>query len=74
MPGRHRAHAVKGREGLVEVNSRDLPGKISAAGPAEVNPRLDLVALAMQGRSTARPACVSCSMPSRSPRAMHVAS
>jgi hypothetical protein len=40
---------VKGREGLVEVNSRGLPGKLSAAGPGEVNPGdFDLVALAMQ--------------------------
>jgi len=40
---------VKGRQGLVEVNSRALPGKISAAGPADVSPRdFDLVALAMQ--------------------------
>ena len=40
---------VKGREGLVEVSSRDLPGKLSAAGTGEVNPReFDLVALAMQ--------------------------
>lgn len=40
---------VKGREGLVEVRSRDLPGKLSASGPEEVNPAdYDLVALAMQ--------------------------
>jgi hypothetical protein len=40
---------VKGREGLVEVNSLTLPGKIVAKGPAEVNPGdFDLVALAMQ--------------------------
>ncbi len=40
---------VKGREGLVEVNSRDLPGKLVAKGPAEVDPKaFDLVALAMQ--------------------------
>jgi hypothetical protein len=40
---------VKGREGLVEVNSRKLPGRLDAAGPAEVNPAdYDLVALAMQ--------------------------
>ena len=40
---------VKGREALVEVNSRDLPGKLRAAGTAEVAPRdFDLVALAMQ--------------------------
>jgi len=40
---------VKGREGLVEVNTRSLAGKVRAAGPAEVDPRdFDLVALAMQ--------------------------
>ena len=40
---------VKGREGLVEVESRKLPGKLSAGGPGAVNPAdYDLVALAMQ--------------------------
>src|SRR5437667_8508871 len=40
---------VKGREGLIEVDSRKLPGKLSAAGPADVKPAdYDLVALAMQ--------------------------
>src|SRR5674476_1513617 len=40
---------VKGREGLVEVDSRKLPGKLSAAAPADVNPaNFDLVCLAMQ--------------------------
>jgi hypothetical protein len=40
---------VKGREGLVEVRSRELPGKLSATGTAGVNPRdFDLVGLAMQ--------------------------
>ncbi|MEZ5908026.1 MAG: hypothetical protein R3D31_04420 [Hyphomicrobiaceae bacterium] len=40
---------VKGREGLVEVNSRKLPGKLSAEGPATIDPAAyDLVALAMQ--------------------------
>ena len=40
---------VKGREGLVEVDSRKLPGKLSAALTKEVNPSdYDLVALAMQ--------------------------
>src|SRR4051812_39425671 len=40
---------VKGREGLVEVNSRALPGALSAAGPEAVDPAaFDLVALAMQ--------------------------
>jgi hypothetical protein len=40
---------VKGREGLVEINSKRLPGKLSAGGTAGVNPSdYDLVALAMQ--------------------------
>jgi hypothetical protein len=40
---------VKGREGLVEVNSRSLPGKLTAGGPAGVNPGdFDLAVLAMQ--------------------------
>jgi len=39
---------VKGREGLVEVNSRDLPGKLNAVG-TDVDPKLfDLISLAMQ--------------------------
>ena len=40
---------VKGREGLVEINSRKLPGKVSANGPDDVDPsEYDLVASAMQ--------------------------
>src|SRR5437588_8988576 len=40
---------VKPREGLLEVDSRKLPGKLSASLPAEVKPAdYDLVALAMQ--------------------------
>src|SRR5919108_4336203 len=40
---------VKGREGLVEVHSWKLPGKLSADGPGAINPsEYDLVALAMQ--------------------------
>src|SRR2546429_1432793 len=40
---------VKGREGLIEVDSRKLPGKLSALLPVEVKPAdYDLVALAMQ--------------------------
>ena len=40
---------VKGREGLVEIDTRKLPGKLSAGGPASVDPEdYDLVALAMQ--------------------------
>ncbi len=40
---------VKGREGLVEVNSKKLPGQLSAGGTTAFNPAdFDLVALAMQ--------------------------
>ena len=40
---------IRGREGLVEVNSKKLPGTISAAVPADVNPSdYDLIGLAMQ--------------------------
>jgi hypothetical protein len=40
---------VKVREGLVELDSRTMPGKLSAGGPQSVNPAdYDLVALAMQ--------------------------
>lgn len=40
---------VKGRKDLVEIDTRKLPGTLSAAGPGEVNPAdFDLVGLAMQ--------------------------
>lgn len=40
---------VKGHDGLVEVHSQKLPGKITAAGPGDVDPKdFDLIALAMQ--------------------------
>jgi len=40
---------VKGRQGLVEVNSRKLSGSVTAAGTAEVKPGdYDLIGLAMQ--------------------------
>ena len=40
---------VKGRDGLIEINSRKLPGSLSAAAPHEVSlSGFDLVALAMQ--------------------------
>ena len=40
---------VKGRQGLVEVDSRKLPGKLSADAPGAIRPAdYDLVALAMQ--------------------------
>jgi hypothetical protein len=40
---------IKGRKDPIELDSRQLPGSLSAAGPAAVNPSdFDLVALAMQ--------------------------
>ena len=39
---------VKGREGLVEVNSRALPGQVSAVGTSVDPSGFDLVGLAMQ--------------------------
>ena len=40
---------AKGRDGLVEVHSGRLPGKLSAATPADVDPAdYDLIVLAMQ--------------------------
>jgi hypothetical protein len=40
---------IKGRKDLVEIDSRRLPGTLSADGPSAVNPAdYDLVALAMQ--------------------------
>jgi hypothetical protein len=40
---------IRGRKDLIEIDSRKLPGEVSAAGPADVNPKnYDLVGLAMQ--------------------------
>ena len=40
---------VRGRKTLVELDSRKLPGKVSAGGTAGINPKdYDLVGLAMQ--------------------------
>ncbi|MBX3661077.1 MAG: hypothetical protein KF804_01370 [Burkholderiales bacterium] len=40
---------VRGREGLVEISSRKLPGKLSAGGPDSADPAdYDLIVLAMQ--------------------------
>jgi len=40
---------VKGRDGLVELDSRSLPGSLSAGGPVDADPgAFDLVVLAMQ--------------------------
>ncbi|MBM3565100.1 MAG: hypothetical protein FJX42_03180 [Alphaproteobacteria bacterium] len=48
---------VKGREGLVEINSRKLPGTVSAGAPGEIRPAdYDLVCLAMQEPQYRQPA------------------
>jgi hypothetical protein len=40
---------IRGRSAPVEIHSQRLPGKVTAAGPAGIDPsRFDLVALAMQ--------------------------
>src|SRR3982075_1878630 len=40
---------IKGRKDPIEIDSRKLPGKVSAAGPGDVKPSdYDLVGLAMQ--------------------------
>ena len=40
---------VKGRDGLVEINSKKLPGKMAAGGTTAFNPAdYDLTVLAMQ--------------------------
>src|SRR5205085_3592282 len=40
---------IRGRKDPVEIDSRKLPGKVSAAGPGDVKPAdYDLVGLAMQ--------------------------
>ena len=40
---------IRGRDELVEIDSRNLPGTLSAAGPNDVDPAdFDLIALAMQ--------------------------
>ncbi|MBT3046156.1 MAG: hypothetical protein AB2637_10810 [Candidatus Thiodiazotropha sp.] len=47
---------AKGREGLVEISSNGLPGKLKAQTPGEVNPdEYDLVVLGMQEPQYASP-------------------
>ena len=52
---------VKGRKDPVEIDLRKLPGKVSAAGPGDVNPAdYDLVGSPCRSRNTAPPGCASC--------------
>ena len=40
---------VKGRKGMIEIDSRSLPGRVSAGGPSDFDPNaFDLIGLAMQ--------------------------
>ena len=40
---------IRGRKDAIEIDSRKLPGEVSAAGPGDVNPKdYDLIGLAMQ--------------------------
>src|SRR3569623_1818611 len=40
---------IRGRKDQSEIDSRKLPGKVKAVGPAEINPKdYDLIGLAMQ--------------------------
>ena len=58
---------IKGREGLVEIDTRKAPGKLDAAGPAAVDPKhYDLSLSRCRSRSTVPPVCANCSTRSRS--------
>ncbi len=47
--GAHVRMPIRGREGLVHIDSRNAPGTLTAAGPSDVDPAdYDLIALAMQ--------------------------
>ena len=47
--GAHVRMPIRGRDDLVNIDTRNAPGKLTAAGTAEVNPAdYDLIALAMQ--------------------------
>lgn len=47
--GIHVRMPVRGRDDLVQIDSKDAPGKVKAAGPGDVDPKdFDLIALAMQ--------------------------
>src|SRR5438876_7717683 len=47
--GAHVRLPIRGRKDPIEIDSRKLPGSLSAAGPGEVDPSdYDLVVLAMQ--------------------------
>jgi hypothetical protein len=52
---------VKGHDGLVEIDSRQLPGKLSADAPAAIDPAaFDLGPWRCRSRNIDRPACANC--------------
>ena len=60
---------IKGREGLVEIDTRKAPGKLDAAGPGAVDPKhYDLVALAMQ---EPQKGSVDCQQQNKGPASNH---
>ena len=61
---------IKGRTDPVEIDSRALPGHLSADGPGAVNPSgaCDLIAWRCRNRNTAPLVCASCWMRWRCPR------
>ncbi len=54
---------VKGRKDPVELDSRKLPGKVTAGGTAGVNPKPTTIwsGWPCRSRNTARRACANCS-------------
>ncbi len=60
--GAHVRMPIRGRKDPIELDSRKLPGSLSAAGPGEVNPTdYDLVVLAMQEPQYRSPGYANCS-------------
>ena len=58
---------IKGRKDPVEIDSRKLPGKVTAGGPpASIRRTTISSGSRCRSRNTARPACANCSMRWRS--------
>jgi hypothetical protein len=64
---------VGGRDELVEIDSRKLPGKLSAGTPQTIDPgKFDLVALAMQEPQYRSPGVRELGRRGQGPRALHL--
>jgi hypothetical protein len=61
---------VKGRAGLVEIDSRKLPGMSAGGTGTSIPPASTLSRSRCRSRSIARPACASCSTPSPRPKCL----